>query len=88
MADRVIAQRELRNNISAVLRATAAGETFTVTVRGQPVARLGPPGEPGQPRVDVDREAIRRILALPVDPELAAELDAAEAPLDDPWPPA
>jgi prevent-host-death family protein len=88
MTDRIIAQRELRNNISAVLRAAAAGETFTVTVRGRPVARLGPPGDPGKPRVDVDRETIRRILALPVDPELAAELDAAEAPLDDPWPPA
>lgn len=38
------------------------------------------------PRVEVDRETIRRILALPVDSELAAELEAAEAPLDDPLP--
>jgi len=86
MADRVIPQRELRNRISAVLRATQAGETFTITVRGRPVARLVPPGEPGRPRVYVDRETIRHILALPVDPDLAAELEAAEAPLDDPWP--
>ncbi|TML90471.1 MAG: type II toxin-antitoxin system prevent-host-death family antitoxin [Actinobacteria bacterium] len=86
MADRRIPQRELRNNIAAVLREAEAGQTFTVTVRGRPVARLVPPGEAGTPRIDVDRETIRRILALPIDENLAGELDAAEAPLDDPWP--
>jgi prevent-host-death family protein len=87
MADRTIAQRELRNNVAAVLRATEAGETFTVTVRGRPVARLVPLGDAARPRTDVDRETVRRILSLPVDDDFAAELDAAEAPLDDPWPP-
>jgi prevent-host-death family protein len=86
MADRTIPQRELRNNIGAVLRAAEAGETFTVTVRGRPVARLVPPGEPGRPRTDVDRATIARILAIPVDAGLASELDAAEAPVDVPWP--
>lgn len=86
MGDRTIPQRELRNNISSVLRAAEAGETFTITVRGRPVARVVPPGDSGRPRTDVDRETIRRILAAPVDPELAAELDAAEADVDDPWP--
>lgn len=86
MSDRTIPQRELRNNVSAVLRAAEAGETFTVTVRGRPVARVGPPGEPGQPRTDVDRETLRRILAAPIDDNLAAQLDDAEAPIDDPWP--
>ena len=86
MADRTIPQRELRNNIAAVLRAAEAGETFTVTVRGRPVARLVPPGDTREPRLDVDRETLRRILALPVDEELGRELDAAEAPIDDPWP--
>jgi prevent-host-death family protein len=86
MADRTIPQRELRNNISEVLRAAEAGETFTVTVRGRPVARLVPPGEDGHPRTDVDRATLRRILAGPLDDSLAAELDAAEAPVDDPWP--
>lgn len=86
MADRTIPQRELRNNISAVLRAAEAGETFTVTVRGRPVARLVPPGDGGQPRTDVDRTTLRRLLAQPLDHELAVELDAAEAPVDDPWP--
>jgi prevent-host-death family protein len=84
MGDQTIPQRELRNNISAVLRAAEAGETFTVTIRGRPVARVVPPGEPGRPRIDVDRETIRRIISAPVDEQLAAELEAAEAPLDDP----
>jgi prevent-host-death family protein len=39
---RTIPQRELRNNISAVLREAEAGTWFTITVRGRPVARLGP----------------------------------------------
>jgi prevent-host-death family protein len=86
MADRTIPQRELRNNVAAVLRAAEAGQTFTVTVRGRPVARLVPPGDLDRPRTDVDRETVLRILALPVDEELASDLDAAEAPLDDPWP--
>ncbi|WP_022926747.1 type II toxin-antitoxin system Phd/YefM family antitoxin [Patulibacter americanus] len=84
MADRTIPQRELRNNVGEVLRAVEAGESFTVTVRGRPVARLVPPGD--GPRVDVDRTTLLRILAAPVDDELAAELDAAEAPVDNPWP--
>lgn len=85
MADRTIAQRELRNNISSVLRAAQAGETFMVTVHGRPVARLVPPGD-GDPRVDVDRETVRRILAQPIDGDLAADLDAVEEPVGNPWP--
>ncbi|MDP9384919.1 MAG: type II toxin-antitoxin system prevent-host-death family antitoxin [Actinomycetota bacterium] len=83
MADRVIAQRELRNDIGRVLRAAEAGESFTVTVRGRPVARLVPPHDAGIPRRDVDRATIEAILALPIDgDDLAAELAAAEAPID------
>lgn len=84
MADRVIPQRELRNNVGAILRAVEAGEAFTVTVRGRPVARLVPPGD--GPRVDVDRATVLQILGDPTDDALAADLDAAEAPIDDPWP--
>ena len=86
MTDRTIPQRELRNNISAVLRAAEAGATFTITVRGRPVARVVPPGDPHLPRIDVDRETIARILALPRDEALAAELDEAEEPVDEPRP--
>ena len=35
-----IPQRELRNNVSAVLRRAEAGEDFEITVDGRPVARL------------------------------------------------
>lgn len=85
MADKTIPQRELRNHIGEVLRAAEAGETFTVTVRGRPVARLVPPGDPTRPRVDVDRETILQILALPVDDQLEHDLEGLEPPLGDPW---
>jgi len=85
MGDRTIPQRELRNNVGAVLRAAEAGETFTVTVRGRAVARVVPLGHPGQPRVDVDRETIQRILAVQIDASLGEELERAEAPVEDPW---
>ena len=39
-----IPQRELRNDVSSVLRRVAAGEEFIVTVSGQPVAELRPVG--------------------------------------------
>lgn len=86
MADRTIPQRELRNNIGAVLRAAEAGETFTVTVRGRPVARVVPPGDPAYPRVDVDRETILQILSTPIDPDFQRDLDEAEEPIENPWP--
>jgi prevent-host-death family protein len=86
MKRRTIAQRDLRNDVGRVLRDAEAGTTFTVTVRGRPVAQLGPLDASAAPRVDVDREMIRSILATPVDSEAwQADLDAAEAPVDDPW---
>ena len=39
---KVIPQKELRNNVGEVLRRAEAGEEFTVTVAGRPVAHLGP----------------------------------------------
>ncbi len=39
---REIPQRELRNNVAAVLREVEAGSTLRVTVRGRPVAELVP----------------------------------------------
>lgn len=86
MPHRTIPQRELRNNVAAVLRDAEAGETFTITVRGRPVARLGPTDDEGYPRVDVPWEVFRGILAAtPVDDELASDLDAAEAPVVGPF---
>ncbi len=37
-----IPQRELRNNVSDVLRRAEGGQRFTITVDGRPVAELGP----------------------------------------------
>jgi prevent-host-death family protein len=86
MKRRTIAQRDLRNDVGSVLRDAEAGTTFTVTVRGRPVAQLGPLDSPAAPRVEVDRETIRSILATPVDSDAwQAYLDGAEAPVDDPW---
>ncbi len=42
---RDIPQRELRNNIGAVLREVEAGSTMRVTVRGRAVAELRPLSE-------------------------------------------
>jgi prevent-host-death family protein len=39
---RSISQRELRNDNAEIIRAVEAGESFTVTRRGVPVARLTP----------------------------------------------
>jgi prevent-host-death family protein len=89
MADRTIPQRELRNDISAILRAVEDGDTFTITVRGRPVARLGPAAEAPGPRRFVPAEEVRRIFAdIPRDPTWLAELleERAEDDEDDTWP--
>ncbi|GLI27720.1 hypothetical protein ARHIZOSPH14_19620 [Agromyces rhizosphaerae] len=39
---RTISQRELRNDSGAIMRALAAGESFQVTSRGEPVGVLTP----------------------------------------------
>lgn len=61
-----IQQSELRNNNAEIMRRVAAGESFTVTVHGQPVADLVPCEQPGARR--------RRLVP-------AAEFDAALAAL-------
>ncbi|CAN5698048.1 MAG: type II toxin-antitoxin system prevent-host-death family antitoxin [Geodermatophilaceae bacterium] len=67
-----IAQRELRNDVAAILRRVAAGESFTVTVRGEPVAELVPIRAP---RRFVPRRQVMEILqAAPPDPGLLDEL--------------
>ncbi|WP_052669017.1 type II toxin-antitoxin system Phd/YefM family antitoxin [Nitriliruptor alkaliphilus] len=80
----IIPQRELRNNVSAVLRAAEGGAHYTVTVDGRPVAELGP----HRPRQWVHRDEVAALLATPTDVHLLD--DVAEHDLDDglghdPW---
>ncbi len=86
---RTIPQRELRNHVGEILRQAEAGTEFTITVRGRPVARLGPPQQARARTVDVDLASVRGILAAtPVDDRFAtdlAELRRGEKPVDDPW---
>lgn len=49
---KTISQRELRNDNAEVIRGVEAGETYTVTRRGVPVARLVPISEAGDLRCD------------------------------------
>jgi prevent-host-death family protein len=89
LTSRSIPQRELRNNIGKILREAEAGVEFTITVRGRPVARLGPADRPRTRQLDVDVEVVRAILAkTPVDERLSddiRELRRREEPIDDPW---
>jgi len=89
MPRRTIPQRELRNDIAAILREAEAGTEFTVTVRGRPVARIVPLEDAPRPRRYVDRETLLRIFReSPVDPSWAddlAEMRASLAPVKDPW---
>jgi prevent-host-death family protein len=80
-----IPQRELRNDISSVLRRVEAGETLRVTVRGRPVAQIGPLTERGR---FVTRERLLASLAGALGPTEAAALredlaDALSQTIDD-----
>jgi prevent-host-death family protein len=90
MAVKVIAQRELRNNIGQILRDAEAGTQFTITVRGRAVATLGPASEINVPRSEVDARTIAQLLReTPVDDGFAVDLRQLrelETPTQDPWP--
>jgi len=80
MASRTIPQRELRNHVGEILREAEAGTEFTITVRGRPVAHLGPAGRPRTRRVDVDPATLPAVLAAtPVDERFAKSLTYAAA---------
>jgi prevent-host-death family protein len=67
-----IPQRELRNNVSEVLRRAEQGERFTITVDGRPVAALGP--LPQQRAVPSATRLAEIIADAPVDPRWTEEL--------------
>lgn len=78
-----IAARELRNNVSEVLRRVEAGERLRVTVSGRPVAELVPLGR--RP-MTMTWEEFQRIPKA--DPGLAKELreEFPETTDDIKWP--
>jgi prevent-host-death family protein len=76
-----IPQKELRNNVGQVLRRAEGGERMTVTVSGRPVAELGPI----RARTWVPASELADLWTLPVDTDLAADLERFDAALGDPW---
>lgn len=76
-----IQQKQLRNEVGDVLRRAEAGEEFTVTVAGRPVAQIVPLRR--DTWVPVAR--LQDLLKLQADPELAADLQDFQARLSDPW---
>jgi prevent-host-death family protein len=76
-----IPQKELRNNVGEVLRRAQAGEEFTVTVAGRPVARLGP----ARPRQWVGGAQLQRVFEAPAPETLEDDLAAFPADLGDPF---
>jgi len=82
-----IPQRELRNNVGAVLRRAEAGESFIVTVDGRPVAQLGPLSVSRRP---AHPDALRQLVVdAPIDADWADDLTAMRAEDEraavDPW---
>jgi prevent-host-death family protein len=82
-----IPQRELRNNVSDVLRRAEAGERFTITVAGRPVAELGPSSRRDHA---ASADELQRILeTTPVDGRWSEQLtqlrDEDAAAAEDPW---
>jgi len=77
----VIPQKELRNNVGEVLRRAEAGEEFTITVAGRPVAQLGP----ARRRQWVSAPDLAKVWDTPAPKTLAAELEDFPAELADPF---
>lgn len=73
-----IPQKELRNDIGRILRRAEAGEEFTITVSGRPVARLGPLQEApeDEPSPWVDSADLVDLLSLPAMPDWMKDIEA------------
>lgn len=73
---REIPQRDLRNNVSAVLREVEEGNSLRITVRGRPVADLVPV-QRGKKR-SFSADEVRRLVAdSPLDAGFFTDVDAA-----------
>ncbi|MCV7402163.1 type II toxin-antitoxin system prevent-host-death family antitoxin [Mycobacterium fragae] len=76
-----IPQKELRNNVSEVLRRAEAGEQITITVAGRPVAQLGP----AMQRRWVSGPALHAVWQAPAPKTLAADVERFPAAIVDPF---
>jgi prevent-host-death family protein len=76
-----IAQKELRNNVADVLRRAEAGEEFTITVAGRPVARLGPAAK----RRWVSGAPLREVFETPAPESMNEDLGRFAGELSDPF---
>lgn len=76
-----IPQKELRNNVADVLRRAEAGEEFTITVAGRPVAHLGPTRR----RQWVSGPDLAQVWQTPAPETLAQDLEHLPAELVDPF---
>jgi prevent-host-death family protein len=76
-----IPQKELRNNVGEVLRRAEAGEEFTITVAGPPVAELGP----SRRRRWVSGPDLEQVWASPAPQTLADDLERFPGQLTDPF---
>jgi prevent-host-death family protein len=76
-----IPQKELRNNVADVLRRAEAGEEFTITVAGRPVATLGP----AQRRRWVTGPDLARVWQTPAPEILGEDLERFPGELADPF---
>lgn len=76
-----IPQKQLRNEVGEVLRRAEAGEHFTITVSGRPVAELGPL----RTRQWVPSAQLTDLWATPPDRTLDHDLQALGGELTDPW---
>jgi prevent-host-death family protein len=76
-----IPQKELRNNVGEVLRRAEAGEEFTITVAGRPVAELGP----SRRRRWVGGPDLAKVWATEAPATLTGDLERFPAELTDPF---
>lgn len=98
----VIGQRELRNDNASIMRRVEAGERFTITRNGMPIADLVPhqrDEHPSEPRTPPEPRTLRQLQAefrgmTPIDrARWRRERDehdlvfGADDPLEDPWAP-
>jgi prevent-host-death family protein len=76
-----IPQRDLRNDVSAILRRVESGEEFLVTVSGRPVAELRPLVRRQR---FVPRDELFAAVAPdpPLEPDLLASLQAVDAEVE------